>query len=202
MPPFDLDSFMQTASVTQANATEFALPPAGEQPCECKGVFGRQLEDGRCLMDVSWSPRGWNGMPARQTIWLDFNEQGNLDFNDGKNVELGRTRSAVGQNTSAAWGPQMLVGTRATCRIVHDGQYARVKGVAPLHAAPAVPVAPAAGVVNAQFASAPVAATPVSTAVPPAAAPPVAAAVPATPVPVAVPVPPAAPSTSTSDSEW
>jgi len=47
---------------------------------------------------------------ARQTVWLDLDDNGALDLGKGKNVGLGKLRAAVGQNTAKAWAPGMLQG--------------------------------------------------------------------------------------------
>ena len=71
---------------------------------------------------------------ARQTIWLDVNEQGGLVFGKNKNVSLGKLRDALGQNTGAPWSPTHLIGQPATVLIKHrmgseGGVFSEVKGV-------------------------------------------------------------------------
>jgi len=76
---------------------------------------------------------------ARQTVWLDVDESGGLDFGRGKNVQLGRLRAAVNQNNAGEpWQPNMLLGQTARCTIKHrlnttdNSMQADVKSVAAL----------------------------------------------------------------------
>jgi hypothetical protein len=43
------------------------------------------------------------------TVWLDVDDNGNLDTSEGRNVGLGRLRKALGQN-EGAWNPPMMKG--------------------------------------------------------------------------------------------
>lgn len=71
---------------------------------------------------------------CRQDLMLDLTEQGNLDMGKGKNVPLGRLRSAVDLNTPGQpFSFPMIQGRMATVavkhRIANDTIYAEVKGV-------------------------------------------------------------------------
>lgn len=54
---------------------------------------------------------------SKKTVWLDITDEGQLDMSEGKNVDLGRLREAVGQNTAGSWTPIMLEGQRVTVLI-------------------------------------------------------------------------------------
>lgn len=76
---------------------------------------------------------------CRQSISLDFKEDGTLDMRKGKNVALGRLREAVGQNNpDQRWNPNMLIGQTVKANVKHrvnkkTGEpLAEVKGVAAL----------------------------------------------------------------------
>lgn len=71
----------------------------------------------------------------RQNVWLDLTASGNLDLGRGKNVGLGKLRTALGQNDpSEPWGFGHIVGQvaklRTSQRLGDDGTiYAEVKNV-------------------------------------------------------------------------
>ena len=55
-----------------------------------------------------------------QSIMLDITSEGALDMGEGKNVQLGRLREAVGQNASGKpWAPAMLIGQMARINVKH-----------------------------------------------------------------------------------
>lgn len=48
---------------------------------------------------------------VRYGCWLDLTPEGDLDMSEGKNIQLGRLREAVGQNQDGvAWQPSQLLG--------------------------------------------------------------------------------------------
>lgn len=55
-----------------------------------------------------------------QSIMLDLTSEGGLDMSEGKNVQLGRLREAVGQNEDGKpWQPAMLIGSVAKLLVKH-----------------------------------------------------------------------------------
>lgn len=70
-------------------------------------------------------------------MFLDFGQDGNLDYSKGKNVDLGRLRDAVEQNKPGAWSPKQLKGAGPVMvRVIHqedpknkERKYARVSRV-------------------------------------------------------------------------
>ena len=128
MSSFNPDLFLNT-EIDESNSTTYVPVPEGEFPGSIKELKPRVLTDGRAVLDVTWiieseEAREATGMAeprCRQTIWLDLDSNGMLDFGKGKNVALGRLREAVGQNQSGKiWQPGMLVGQMATVKVTHS----------------------------------------------------------------------------------
>ena len=141
MSEFNAESFMQTEVEGQLE-TEFTPIPEAEYNAVIKEVKPDTTPKGSPLLELIWiiddqSVRDLIGMDeptVRQTIWLDINEQGGLDFGKNKNVGLGKLREALGQNDGKPWSPLMLLGQPATVNIKHrmgteGGVFAEVKGV-------------------------------------------------------------------------
>ena len=147
MSTFNPDVFLNTEA-NEANSTQYTPVPEGEHPAAIKAIKPRVLNDGRAVLDVTWTvtdeeSQNETGMAepsVRQTLWLDITESGGLDFGKGRNVGLGKLRDALGQNVSGKpWAPGMLVGGAATVKVAHsidkrDGVtiQAEVKAVSPL----------------------------------------------------------------------
>lgn len=147
MSTFDPDTFMAT-SFTEANETKFATVPEGEYLAVIDKVEANtwQSKDGMksgLRLDVTWKiddahvaeVTGVASPTVRQGIMLDMTESGGLANGPGKNINLGRLREAVGQNTPGKpWSPQMLLGQPARVSVKHriweDNIFAEVKGVA------------------------------------------------------------------------
>lgn len=106
---FDPDAFM-TESYEAATDTRYVPVPEGEYPAVIEKVDLKQsTKDNKTFypFEVTWNIQdqgvqqllGQEKVLVRQTIFLDFNEQGNaLDFGTGKNVALGKLREALGMN--------------------------------------------------------------------------------------------------------
>jgi hypothetical protein len=149
MSTFDADSFMST-QVSEEFETRFVTVPEGEYPAvidkveinqwhsQAKGTSGLRL-------DVTWKiddaeVSRITGLPSptvRQGIMLDLTDSGGLATGQGKNINLGRLREAVGQNRSGQpWSFSMLAGQVARVKVSHriyEGEtYAEVKGVTKL----------------------------------------------------------------------
>jgi hypothetical protein len=116
---FDADSFLQS-TITAVTSTARPPIPVGEYNAMVKSVAIRTPKTS-VILDVTWiiddeAARKATGVAeptVRQSLFLDINEQGQLDSGDGKNLQLGRLRTAVGQNTTAAWAPSRLEGAMA-----------------------------------------------------------------------------------------
>lgn len=142
---FDPDMFMNTQT-TDANDTQFAPVPIGHYQGAITKVEPRTAGD-KPVLEVTWAisdqaardATGLENPTVRQTIWLDVTPQGGLDNGRGKNVGLGKLRSALGQNTPGQpWSPGMLIGQAAGLEVSHrsgkePGEvYAQVKAVTAL----------------------------------------------------------------------
>lgn len=149
MSAFDPEAFMN-AQFTEANETRFITVPEGEYSAVIDKVEANtwQSRDGAksgLRLDVTWriddqaatDATGMTSPSVRQGIMLDLTNNGGLASGPGKNINLGRLREAVGQNTAGrSWNPAMLTGQPARIKVSHriyEGEiYAEVKGVTKL----------------------------------------------------------------------
>lgn len=119
---FDPDLFMQT-QVKDALDTKVAPCDEGEYQLQCNKSVAKQITSKAgetfIIMEVDWevlddaqrAKTGREKINARQSLFLDINDSGNLDTSHGKNIELGRLREALGMNKSGkAWSPAMMQG--------------------------------------------------------------------------------------------
>jgi hypothetical protein len=145
---FNADAFLNT-EITGEMDTKVVPIPEGDWSSQVMKVAFREVtqKDGvkRAIMDVTWevldeevkkSTKLEKPM-ARQSVFLDLNEQGGLDMGKGRNIQLGKLREAVGQNRSGkAWSPAMLTGQMAIVsikqRIEGDDIYSDIKKVTKL----------------------------------------------------------------------
>ena len=141
MSTFNADLFMET-EVEGELETEFTPIPEDEYKAVIKEIKADTTPKGSPLLELIWivdsqEVRDLIGMEeptVRQTIWLDINEQGAMEFGKNKNIGLGKLREALGQNTGAAWSINKMLGQVATVNIKHrlgseGGIFAEVKGV-------------------------------------------------------------------------
>lgn len=120
---FDPNLFVQ-ATVEGELSTQYIPIPEGEFTGVVKEIKGRLAKES-AILDVYWvvddaSVREITGMEeptVRQSIFLDITENGTLDLGTGRNVQLGRLRAALGQNTGSSWSPNNMVGQVAMLTI-------------------------------------------------------------------------------------
>lgn len=148
MTMFDADSFLHM-QVAEANDTKRIPVPVGEYTAIVKEVKTRSWQSktdatkAGIALDVTWSiddqaakdATGRDEVTLRQGIMLDLSEAGGLDMGKGKNIGLGRLRTAVGLNTPGEpFAFTMLTGRMAKVQVSHrvDGEdiYDEVKSVA------------------------------------------------------------------------
>ena len=147
MSVFDPDAFAQT-QVDGAMDDHLTPCPPGDRSGQVNKFVTRQFvseKDGKTytVMDVFWNilddeskkVTGMDNPMCRQSIFIDLTEEGALDNNKGKNIQLGALRTAVGQNSKGkAWHPNKLNGALAICHIEPDKNdpenYSRVTKVA------------------------------------------------------------------------
>lgn len=118
---FDADAFMNT-NVDAPMATALSGVPEGEY-VSMVGDFDSSAfktvntKNGpRAILEVPFviqdealkAQLGREQVTHRESYWLDFTADGRLDTGPDKNVQLGKLRDALGQNTGAPWNPSML----------------------------------------------------------------------------------------------
>lgn len=130
MSAFNPETFMNS-SISEANDTQYVLVPEGEFQATIDRIDAKIVgqEIPRPILSISWKitdpvvqeATGRAENFVRQTLWLDVNEAGGLDFGKGKNVQLGKLREALGQNRPGqAWSPSMPVGNVARVKVKHS----------------------------------------------------------------------------------
>lgn len=131
MSAFDPEAFMRQET-TEQNETRFEPVPEGEFVAMVDDLVIRNPKDS-VIADISWEIkdeelRARLGMDdsrkilVRQSIFLDVEESGALSFGPNKNVQLGKLRSALGQNESGQpWSFEMLKGAGpAKIKVIQD----------------------------------------------------------------------------------
>lgn len=147
MSTFNPDTFLNT-EVKGPMETKFTPVPENDDGyvASIESISARNPKDDVFILDVNWNihdddlkaKMGRDKILVRQSVFLDY-EDGRLQFGENKNVQLGRLREAVGQNTGKPWSPHMLIGAgpaRIKTKNRHveetDDWYTDVKRVAPL----------------------------------------------------------------------
>lgn len=159
MSTFDPDTFMNQ-TVDQPLQDEYILCPEGEYPALIddfdRSAFRTNeftykqgpnagLPGSMTTFNIPWIIQDERAKQALnrdkvvvyQPIILDFDENGALDFGINKNVNLGKVRTALNQNTAGVtWSVQNLKGAGpAMVRVIHkeitlkDGNKRRVAEV-------------------------------------------------------------------------
>lgn len=132
MALFDAEAFMNQ-TIDKPLETEFKICPAGEY----EAMIGDFTSDAIESVDFEYKRGAKAGQPGtmvkftcpfvinseavrkelnrdtvivNKQIILDFDEDGGLDWGTNKNVDLGRIRQAVGQNTEGPWSVGKLRG--------------------------------------------------------------------------------------------
>lgn len=128
---FDADSFLNSA-ISGSNSTKIIPCPQGEFFAVIEKLAARQTQstDGtqtRVILDVIWlveddgarQATGREQVQVKQGIFLDLDAQGGVDMSEGKNVQLGRLREALGLNGGEAFSFNMLPGRTAKILVSH-----------------------------------------------------------------------------------
>jgi hypothetical protein len=142
---FDPEMFLNSEVTKPMSTTRPAMSEMETQGYVKKMQF-KNPKDDLIVLELFWvadseQARQETGMEeptVKQSLWIDLNDDGFLDTGEGKNVDLGKVRKAVGQNGEGAWSPAMLEGATATLFIIQDpgkdgddNIYNRVKSVSP-----------------------------------------------------------------------
>jgi hypothetical protein len=116
MTSFDKDTFLAT-HVEGAMESKFTPYPVGDYRAFIDDVTPGQIGDAMVLYvtyvlidEKAKAFMGRDRPTLRDTIFLDFEEDGRLAMGINKNIALGALREAVGQNGSGPWAPGMLRG--------------------------------------------------------------------------------------------
>ena len=117
MTSFDKETFMN-AEVTGAMETNYTPVPEGEWQGYVKDLDLREVND-QPVLDLIWAivddrvkeQLGIDEPTVRQTLFLDVDANGALQFGPNKNVALGRVREVANLNDpEAAFNFRMLQG--------------------------------------------------------------------------------------------
>lgn len=134
MGTFNPEQFLD-ATITEANSTQMTPVPEGD-------YMGIVLEDPKFreiqgkkdpsktyrMMDLVWTLEdpalaeklGRNQVNVRQSIMLDFTDNGGLDMGKGRNIALGRLREALGlNNPGQAFSFRQISGKQAKVHVKH-----------------------------------------------------------------------------------
>lgn len=127
--PFDLDNFVNSA-VDAPMDTEYPVCPEGEfafildgnpEQLKVENISGVSQRTGNaydfhqmsllalCQDDKVRADMGRDKVPVRMRLNLDFDQNGRLSTEKGKNILLGQLRAALNQNTPG-WKPNQLLG--------------------------------------------------------------------------------------------
>lgn len=127
---FDPATFMQQ-TVDAPMATQIKQPPEGEylaviddfdekafRTVSVKKAdsprFGQDIPIFRCPFvlqsDEKLADIGRDKVVVGKDYWLDIDGNGRLVVDEQSNIDLGRLRKALGQNTTGAWSPNNLKG--------------------------------------------------------------------------------------------
>lgn len=138
--PFDPNTFA-SMTFTGANSTESSPIPTGEYLATCtkqeitawrskdgsknglKSTLMFEIEDPK-VIEATGRPKS----SIRHEIMLDLTAEGGLDMGKGMNVNLGRTRAAMGLNDpSQPFSFDMFVGRQAVVSVKHEEYEGRLQ---------------------------------------------------------------------------
>ena len=137
MSAFDKEAFMN-AIVEDANETKFTPVPEAEYEAYIDSVEADEIND-KPVLQVDFAlidedlkiEMNMDKVTIRKTYWLDFTEEGALDFGKNKNIQLGLLREACGQNVAGEpWAPSMLAG-QGPLLILNGHRYNKETGEGP-----------------------------------------------------------------------
>lgn len=152
--PFDMDAFLNTP-VNEPTSTRLTICPEGEYraivddvPTEGVGAWIRTIEETKrgpmTILSVPWvildeevkKTVGRDRVVVNMDVILDI-DGGQLVKGEGKNVSLGRLRTALGQNEMPGWtftklpaaGPALVRVTHRADRNDPEVKYAEIRRV-------------------------------------------------------------------------
>jgi len=145
---FDVASFANT-EINDTNDDKFIPCPVGEYPATITKIEFKTTDKGRTIVDLTWKIQDLDGtikaetgreeVTIRQGVFLDITAQGTLDVSKGKNINLGKVRTATGNNIQGkAFRFADLQGAQAKVQVSHraaensDDIYDQIKSVTAL----------------------------------------------------------------------
>lgn len=141
---FDPDIFLNQ-EVTGANEVKYTPVPVGEYQAYIDDLSMDSYENQPILVvhyallsEELKEKLGLEKPTVQDRIFLDMNDDGTIAFGPNKNVKLGRTREAVGQNDPAkTWNFNMLRGAGPVLIMVehnfnkkNEGPFANISRIA------------------------------------------------------------------------
>lgn len=147
MSVFDVELLAETV-IDEPNATTMDPVPEGEYDALVDGFTIRAVTTKRGevpVMDVTWmipdedlkARLNREMVTARQTVWIDLNEDGSIAVGPNQNVGLGRLRAALNLNKKGFMFSQLTGAGPARVLITHRANsdtgdvYSEVKKVVP-----------------------------------------------------------------------
>lgn len=125
MSNFDPDQFMNTTVEGELD-TKRPVLPSGQYPGQIEKItprsgtiskgdnVGKTWASFNVLIEVQdealKQELNQEKLFVNHNVFLDLDENEQLDMRKGKNVALGKLRDAVGQNDGSPWSPNMLLG--------------------------------------------------------------------------------------------
>lgn len=140
MSNFDPQAFL-TGEVQGEMETKYTPVPEGDYTAFIHSVAAREVNDSPVL-DVVYkiideglqATMNMDEIFVRQSIFVDVDGNGAMQFGPNKNVKLGNVREACNQNGKGKWAPKLLEGAgplliKVTQRVTEDATYNDVKRV-------------------------------------------------------------------------
>lgn len=127
MSDFNPDTFLANTT-DAANAEVYEPIPAGEYLAQVNKVEPRQVNGKagpQIVLDITWkvqdeANKAAHNRNVRQSIFLDTTAEGFIASGPNVNVQLGKLRAALRQNSPGApWSPNMLNGQVARITVQH-----------------------------------------------------------------------------------
>ncbi len=134
MSLFDPESFMETKVRGEMSTSIPPIPP-GEYLClvdtiEPKVITSKDKGEDFFILEImavvddelAREATGMKEPKARLSVFMDIEDDGSLNMDEGKNTDLGRFREALGQNNADEdWSPAMMLGASFIGNIINEG---------------------------------------------------------------------------------
>lgn len=123
---FNPEEFLQQTT-TDTFETRMTPIPEGDYLSQVD-KFAMRVVEGNVILDVTWAILdegvkqllGMDKPTVRQSIFLDIDQNGKLAAGQNKNIQLGKVRDALGQNTPGEpWGINRIAAGLAKIKVGH-----------------------------------------------------------------------------------